>query len=145
MKIDAIILAVYAAVLALVVPDSAVNLFVFAALLGAGVTWLTGERHFYLSFRWFRTHTVQACGLTGAAVISVLFPFVLAPAFVHSTPWPIAHLPEVLVQTPVTFLWFWVFVVVGTRFRERKIDRLVERRLAERQSAGADQAEQRKE
>ena len=143
MKIDLVVFAVYAAILSVVVPDSALTQVALAALLGAGITWITGAKHFYVSFQWFRTHALQAFGLAGLVTVFVLMPFVLGPLLFHSAPLPITHLPDVLVQAPVTFLWFWVFMAAGTRLRERKINRLVERRLAERQCAGIDQGEPR--
>ena len=138
MKIDLAILAAYVAILMFTDPSSALGYSLAAGLLGAGVAWLTQSKHFYLAFRWFRSRVLQGLALAGLVAVFVLLPFFLGPLLFNSTPRPLEELPRVLGFSPIAFLWFWAFLAAGARFQERRINQLVERKLAERQRAEHD-------
>jgi len=136
MKFDIILFACYAGLLLLLDPSAAAQYLVVSTLLAMGVRRLVGAKHFYQSFGWLRAHPLQTIALFGLVLVFVLLPFVLGPLLFNSAAAPFSDLPRVLLGSPVTLLWFWAFLAAGVRFQEHRINRRVEKRLAEIRGAG---------
>jgi hypothetical protein len=131
MKIDVILFALYAALLLLIDSSVTIQYLVAVVVLAMSVRRLVGAEHFYLSYGWLCKHQLQAISLAGLTLALVLMPFVLGPWLFKSAPTPLSNLPRILVGTPVVALWFWAFLAAGVRIRERRVNKLVEQRIAE--------------
>jgi hypothetical protein len=70
-------------------------------------------------------------------VVFALLPFIIGPALFRSPVPPSSAWLELMAALPVTFLWLWLFASVGTRFQERRDQRLIREYEAKR-SQGTD-------